>query len=108
MNETRRRWRREEDGCVQKIRGVPCSVRSSTNETVTIRSIAAPPDPEDMPESFLDVLREWGSLWTWDSPRLIGDDNWLLEAIREGTCIAVTDGSYIQELYPDMCSCAFV
>lgn len=31
-----------------------------------------------------------------------------LEAIREGTCTAVTDGSYIRELYPDMCSCTFV
>jgi hypothetical protein len=61
-----------------------------------------------MPESFLDVLREWGSIWMWDSLRLVGDDNWLLDAIRGGTCVAVTDGSYIRELYPDMCSCAFI
>jgi hypothetical protein len=61
-----------------------------------------------MPESFLDVLRECGSLWMWDSLRLVGDDNWLIDAIREGTCVAVTDGSYIRELYPDMCSCAFI
>jgi hypothetical protein len=108
VNETRRRWRMEEEGCDQVICGVPCSVRSSTQDTVTIRSVASPPDPDDMPESFLDVLREWGSLWMWDSLRLIGDDNWLLEAIRDGTCIAVTDGSYIRELYPDMSSCAFV
>jgi hypothetical protein len=43
----------------------------------------------------------------WDSLRLTGEDNWILEALREGTCIAVTDGSYIRELYLNMCSCAF-
>jgi hypothetical protein len=66
--------------------------------------VAAPPDPVTMPESFLDVLREWGNTWIWDSLRLIGDDNWLLEAIREGTCIAVTDGSYIREMFPEVCA----
>jgi hypothetical protein len=34
----------------------------------------------------------------------------LLDSIRAGagTCIAVTDGSYIREVYPDLCSCEFV
>ena len=31
-----------------------------------------------------------------------------MESIREATCIAVTNGSYIWEVYPDLCSCAFV
>jgi hypothetical protein len=88
--------------------GVPCTVRDGSHGTVAITSVAAPPDPVDFPESLFDVLREWGNTWMWDSLRLIGDDNWLLEAIREGTCIAVTDGSYIRELYRDMCSCVFV
>lgn len=39
---------------------------------------------------------------------MVGNDGWLLEAIREGTCVAVTDGSYIRELYPNLCSCVFV
>jgi hypothetical protein len=80
-SESRRHWRRAEEGCKTEVRGVPCTVRESTEDTVAIRSVAAPPDPVDMPESFLDVLREWGSLWMWDSLRLIGDDNWLVEAI---------------------------
>ena len=44
----------------------------------------------------------------WKSLRLIGDDNWLEESITAGTCIAVTDGSYIRELYPELCSAAFI
>ena len=31
-----------------------------------------------------------------------------MTAIRESTCIAVADGSYIREIHPDLCSAAFV
>ena len=44
----------------------------------------------------------------WESLRLVGDDHWLEEAIESGTCRAVTDGSYIKEMYPNICSAAFV
>ncbi len=33
---------------------------------------------------------------------------WLEHAISTGTLVAVTDGSYIQERYPHLCSTAFV
>ena len=56
----------------------------------------------------MEVLREWGHLWIWHTLRLVGDDDWLLLAIQEGTCLAVTDGSYIREINPDLCSAAFV
>jgi hypothetical protein len=83
-------------------------VRQGQNGTVAIVSVAAPPDPEMMPDSFLDVLREWGHTWMWDSLKLIGDDNWLLDAIRDGNCVAATDGLYIREMHLDLCSCSFV
>jgi hypothetical protein len=105
---TLRRWSKESEGCDPEILGVPCSVRESTHSSVEITSTAAPPYSTDLPGCFLDVLREWGHTWMWDLLWLIGDDNWLLDTIREGTCIAVTDGLHICELYPNMCSCAFV
>ncbi len=37
-----------------------------------------------------------------------GGVNWIGQAIANGTLVAVTDSSYIQELYPDLCSAAFV
>ena len=35
----------------------------------------------------------------WDNIQWVGDDDWLVILISEGTCIAVTDGSYMQNLY---------
>ena len=54
------------------------------------------------------MLEEWGCRWIWDSLSLAGDEDWLLEAIKDGTCVAVTDGSYIKELFPDVCSAPLV
>ena len=50
----------------------------------------------------------WGRRWIRDSLSLTRDEDWLLEAIEEGTCVAVTDGSCIKELFPDVCLAAFV
>ena len=61
-----------------------------------------------MPTCFLDVLIEWGSTWLWDYLHLVGEDNWLEEVIQDKTFLAVTYGSYIKELYLDLCSAAFV
>jgi hypothetical protein len=44
----------------------------------------------------------------WDNIRWEGDDNWIAESIRQGSCMAVTDGSYKKNLYPDIHSAAFV
>ena len=59
------------------------------------------------------VLSEWGHTWMWESLNLSGDGEdkagaWLREAIKENTLVAVTYGSYMKELYPDMNSCAFI
>jgi hypothetical protein len=74
---TQRWWKREEMGCDAELLGVPCTVRDGSHGTVAITSAAAPPDPVDLPESFFEVLQEWGNTWMWDSLQLIGDDNWL-------------------------------
>jgi hypothetical protein len=49
----------------------------------------------------------------WESLNLAGDGKdeasaWLKEVIEENTLVAVTDGSYVKELYPDMNYCAFI
>ena len=89
-------------------RGLICSVREVVPAVVAITSTALPVIEPEPPTSFLDVLREWGSTWMWDSLRLIGDDDWLIQSIQAGSCIAVTDGSYIKELHPNLSSAAFV
>ena len=39
---------------------------------------------------------------------LVGKDDWIEKAIFNRSCVAVTDGSYMRELYPNVCSAAFI
>ena len=67
-----------------------------------------PPPSPSHPSTFLEVLEEWGSEWMWEKLQLQGENGWLEEAIRDNSLIAVTDGSYIKELFPNVNSAAFV
>ncbi len=44
----------------------------------------------------------------WENLQWVGDDHWIAEAIEDGTLIAVTDGSYMKDLYPNIHSVALV
>ena len=61
-----------------------------------------------IPLMFMEVLYSWGNTWLWDNISMTGISDWLHEAIQEGSLVAVTDGSYIREQYPNLCSAAFV
>ena len=102
------RWEMVATGQPMETTGKITSVRQLEQGRVAIVSTADPPRPKEMPETILEVLDEWGSTWMWKALRLIGDDHWLEESIAAGTCVAVTDGSYIKEYYPNICSAAFV
>ena len=39
---------------------------------------------------------------------LVGENYWIEEAIANRSCVAVTNGSYMRELYPNVCSAAFI
>ena len=60
------------------------------------------------PESFLDILEEWGCTCLWDDMQLTGDTEWLGYAISENCLMVVTDGSFIRELLPDFCLACLV
>ncbi len=81
---------------------------NSGRETLatTVHGNIAPQIP--MPHSFVEVLQSWGNTWLWEHMTVHGGVEWLEHAITEGTLVAVTDGSYIHELYPNLCSTAFV
>jgi hypothetical protein len=44
----------------------------------------------------------------WDNLQWVEDDEWIVIAIAEGTCMAVTDGSFKKDLYPHIHSAALV
>ena len=102
------RWELTQECAPRDERGKWCTVQHDGNDRQVILSMVNQPGSQEMPETILDILREWGCTWMWRSLRLIGDDHWLEEAIEAGTCLAVTDGSYIKEFYPNVCSAAFI
>ena len=105
---TTNRWTQMSNNKPAESNGNICSVQEVALAVVAITSTATPPCSQEMPTCFLAVLIEWGSTWLWGSLQIVGEDNWIEEAIQDRSCLAVTDGSYMKELYPDLCSAAFV
>ena len=108
VSNSRRRWKRVVEGCEQEILGQPCNVRRQNDESVTLTASAGPPVAVEQPRTIREILGEWGGKWLWKSMRVLGEENWLIESIRAGSCLAVTDGSYIKEISTELCSCGFV
>jgi hypothetical protein len=90
--------------CMQRViprvdKGTVCSVSDNGGGDVSIICRAkelwtAPPTLD-----FWGVLHEWQRTWMWDNLQWVGNDEWLARANTEGTCITVTDGSYMRDLY---------
>jgi hypothetical protein len=47
-------------------------------------------------------------MWLWENMTMTGSTTWISKSITNSTLVAVTDGSYIRELFPNLCSAAFV
>ena len=73
--------------------GGPCTVGEAGLGINKIILYTNMPPQITQPETFMDVLQEWGCTWMWEGMRLTGDDNWLEEAIRDDLLVVVTDGS---------------
>ena len=49
-----------------------------------------------------------GQTWIWDDLTVTGGTDWFAQAIADNSLVAVTNGSYIKEHYPELCAAAFV
>jgi len=85
-----------------------CSVNKESHECFSIISLAAPPPEETAPSDFMEVLHSWGSVWLWDNLKISGGLDWVYDAIRDESLISVCDGSFLRQLYPNLCSAALV
>ena len=47
-------------------------------------------------------------MWMWRSLQILGNDGWLKRAIERRTLVAVTDGAYMREMCPNVCSADFI
>ncbi len=92
--------------------GIICSVEPTHTGQVgggwRLTSLAQEATPAPTSKSFMGVLYSWGNTWLWDNISIAGGYDWLHEAIQDGSLLAVMDGSYIHEQYPNLCSAAFV
>jgi hypothetical protein len=88
--------------------GSICTVKDIPGDEKAVLCYADGPLLIPHPSMFWEVLRKWQRDWMWDNLQLIGDDDWIATAIAEGTCIVVTDGSYMKDLYPHIHSAAVV
>jgi hypothetical protein len=75
---------------------------------MTVCSMAAPPIRPIPPANFLDILCGWGQTWMWDNLKVTRGTDWVAQSFSKNSLVAVTDGSYIEEHYPNLCSAAFV
>jgi hypothetical protein len=85
-----------------------CSVDEIQPGVFHITSTAQEAQDLDKPTTFVDVLREWRCCWLWEHISVEGGTDWIAQAITSGSLVAITDGSYIQQLDPHSCSSAFV
>ena len=44
----------------------------------------------------------------WDNLAITGDLDWIAASIADNSCVAVTNGSYMKDLYPYLNSAAFI
>jgi hypothetical protein len=70
--------------------------------------------------SFLDILKQWKGKWMWENLVVSGatgsglnmrcrsDFQWIKESIESNSLFAVSDGSYIKQLHPELCSAAVI
>jgi hypothetical protein len=94
--------------CLGKMGNNMATVEEGTPGTMKVCSVAPPPIRPTPPTVFLDILRGWGQTWIWDDLRVTGGTGWIAHAIADNSLVAVTNGSYIKEHWPESCSTAFV
>jgi hypothetical protein len=102
------RWSLVQRGVTRASQDIVCTVSEDGGGEVYICSQAEGPCASGAPQDFWGVLRKWERTWMWDNLQWTGEDDWLATAIAEGTCIAVTDGSYVKDLYPSINSAVVV
>jgi hypothetical protein len=97
-----------------------CSITPVTESCLKVSSHIKDMVNNLVPETFLDVLDDWGCTWLWEKLRVSGAKgtglnltsatgfDWIFQAIEDESLVGVTDGSYFKQFYPHLCSAAVV
>ena len=101
-------WMIQSQNVPSEVRGDICSVRKAREGIINITSHSSQAPAKALPRDFWAVIEEWGELWIWEHLKVVGDPGWIEHSIKDNACTAVTDGSYMKHMYPDICSAAFI
>jgi hypothetical protein len=102
------RWTRARIDQPRQDFGTMCMVKEVALGVKSIISYADSPKAPTAPLTFWEVLCKWQCMWMWENLHWVGDDDWIAEAIADASLIAVMDGLYMKDLYPNIRSAALV
>jgi hypothetical protein len=85
-----------------------CSVKLVALAVYSVLANSASPPIPIPPADFWHAIKVWGNSWMWDNLSIREEVSWLVELIADNSLVAVTDGSYMKEVYPNINSAAFV
>jgi hypothetical protein len=89
------------------ICGMPISVTGSFAQQVVKLSVGPPLAKEsDTRTEFWELLYSWGGAWMWEVIEVKGtpaDISWILDGLKNGSLIWVTDRSYDRKKAKDLC-----
>ena len=93
---------------LNQITSLLASVDIERPNQVSLHSTATRPVQSNTDSrSVQDILRSWPNPDLWKHLKCDDDGWWIKTALIEETLIAVADGSYQEEIDPNVCSCAF-
>ena len=85
-----------------------CSVSQLTGGRISVQSHTTGAPPTRTHTHFTEVLKSWPHAQLWSNLKYTGDGSWIYHAIQAGTLICVSDGSFVRELHPQVCSAAII
>ncbi len=101
-------WTRSRIGVPKEEIGKICTIKDIALGVIGVSSHTPRPLEKEAPSSFWSIVESWGNTWMWDNLKITGDIGWIAEVIADNTLIAITNGSYMRELYPHLNSAPFV
>ena len=91
----------------EEVRGVLVTVEDVSEDSLRVTSIGtalAVEEPVEKATSFVEYLKPWGGEWMWEDLRMCESSlEQIVEGLKEGTLVCVTDGSYFKKKVP-MCA----
>jgi hypothetical protein len=96
-------WTRSRIDVQMEELGDICTVRKVALAVYSVTSSCATP-----PASFWSVIESWGNTWLWENLTIWGEISWLGESIADNSLVAVTDGSYMKDIDPQINLAAFI